>query len=63
MRRRVGIVFQDPDDQLFMPTVRADVAFGPSNLGLRGGRVAIGLTLLMMGWDLAGGAPTGCDGG
>jgi cobalt/nickel transport system ATP-binding protein len=36
IRRRVGIVFQDPDDQLFMPTVRADVAFGPSNLGLRG---------------------------
>jgi cobalt/nickel transport system ATP-binding protein len=36
IRRRVGIVFQDPDDQLFMPTVRADVAFGPANLGLRG---------------------------
>ncbi|HEU4841485.1 MAG TPA: ABC transporter ATP-binding protein [Ilumatobacteraceae bacterium] len=36
IRRRVGIVFQDPDDQLFMPTVRDDVAFGPSNLGLRG---------------------------
>jgi cobalt/nickel transport system ATP-binding protein len=36
VRRRVGIVFQDPDDQLFMPTVRADVAFGPANLGLRG---------------------------
>ena len=36
IRRRVGIVFQDPDDQLFMPTVRHDVAFGPANLGLRG---------------------------
>ena len=36
VRRRVGLVFQDPDDQLFMPTVRDDVAFGPSNLGLRG---------------------------
>ena len=36
IRRRVGIVFQDPDDQLFMPTVEADVAFGPTNLGLRG---------------------------
>ncbi len=36
IRRRVGIVFQDPDDQLFMPTVRDDVAFGPANLGLRG---------------------------
>ena len=36
VRRRVGIVFQDPDDQLFMPTVRQDVAFGPANAGLRG---------------------------
>jgi cobalt/nickel transport system ATP-binding protein len=36
VRRRVGLVFQDPDDQLFMPTVRQDVAFGPANLGLRG---------------------------
>jgi cobalt/nickel transport system ATP-binding protein len=34
IRRRVGIVFQDPDDQLFMPTVAEDVAFGPKNLGL-----------------------------
>lgn len=33
VRRRVGIVFQDPDDQLFMPTVFDDVAFGPLNLG------------------------------
>ncbi|MEA3254421.1 MAG: ATP-binding cassette domain-containing protein [Candidatus Altiarchaeota archaeon] len=30
----VGLVFQDPDDQLFMPTVFDDVAFGPINLGL-----------------------------
>ncbi|HZX02000.1 ABC transporter ATP-binding protein [Kribbella sp.] len=36
IRRKVGLVFQDPDDQLFMPTVRDDVAFGPANLGLRG---------------------------
>ena len=36
IRRRVGIVFQDPDDQLFMGSVRQDVAFGPANLGLRG---------------------------
>jgi cobalt/nickel transport system ATP-binding protein len=36
IRRRVGVVFQDPDDQLFMPTVREDVAFGPANLGVRG---------------------------
>ena len=36
IRRCVGIVFQDPDDQLFMGTVRADVGFGPANLGLSG---------------------------
>ncbi|BCJ70815.1 putative ABC transporter ATP-binding protein [Catellatospora sp. IY07-71] len=36
IRRRVGLVFQDPDDQLFLPTVAEDVAFGPANLGLRG---------------------------
>jgi cobalt/nickel transport system ATP-binding protein len=36
VRRRVGVVFQDPDDQLFMPTVREDVAFGPANLGVKG---------------------------
>ncbi|GAB6901708.1 energy-coupling factor ABC transporter ATP-binding protein [Kineosporia succinea] len=40
IRRRVGIVFQDPDDQLFMPTVRDDVAFGPRNLGLSRDEVA-----------------------
>ncbi len=39
IRRRVGIVFQDPDDQLFLPTVAEDVAFGPANLGLRGGEL------------------------
>src|SRR6476469_4273890 len=36
IRRRVAIVFQDPDDQLYLGTVRQDVAFGPANLGLRG---------------------------
>jgi len=40
IRRRVGIVFQDPDDQLFMPTVREDVAFGPANMGMRGDDLA-----------------------
>ncbi len=39
IRRRVGIVFQDPDDQLFMPSVRDDVAFGPRNLGLTSAEV------------------------
>jgi ABC-type glutathione transport system ATPase component len=32
-RRRIGLLFQDPDDQLFSPTVLEDVAFGPLNLG------------------------------
>ncbi len=36
IRAKVGIVFQDPDDQLFMPTVGEDVAFGPYNMGVRG---------------------------
>jgi cobalt/nickel transport system ATP-binding protein len=36
VRRRVGIVFQDPDDQLFLPTVAEDVAFGPANFGVTG---------------------------
>jgi cobalt/nickel transport system ATP-binding protein len=52
IRRRVGIVFQDPDDQLFMPTVRDDVAFGPANLGIRGeeldARVRAALTAVGM---------------
>ncbi len=33
VRKQVGLVFQDPNDQLFMPTVFEDVAFGPVNLG------------------------------
>jgi cobalt/nickel transport system ATP-binding protein len=53
IRRRVGVVFQDPDDQLFMPTVRDDVAFGPANLGVRGAdldaRVADALDRVGMG--------------
>ncbi len=34
VRRRAGLVFQDPDDQLFCPTVAEDIAFGPLNLGV-----------------------------
>nr|WP_042183070.1 ABC transporter ATP-binding protein [Kibdelosporangium sp. MJ126-NF4] len=40
IRRRVGVVFQDPDDQLFMPTVGEDVAFGPANFGVAGPALA-----------------------
>jgi energy-coupling factor transporter ATP-binding protein EcfA2 len=36
IRRRVGLLFQDPDDQLFSPTVAEDVAFGPRQSGLEG---------------------------
>jgi cobalt transport protein ATP-binding subunit len=37
VRRRVGLLFQDPDDQIFCPTVHEDVAFGPAQLGASGG--------------------------
>ncbi len=53
LRRRVGLVFQDPDDQLFMPTVGEDVAFGPLNMGLApaevAARVAAALAAVGMG--------------
>ncbi|HNY27957.1 MAG TPA: ABC transporter ATP-binding protein [Candidatus Sumerlaeota bacterium] len=44
IRRTVGMVFQNPDDQLFMPTVYEDVAFGPSNLGLPPGEIETRVT-------------------
>jgi cobalt/nickel transport system ATP-binding protein len=34
LRTKVGYIFQNPDDQLFMPTVREELAFAPQNLGL-----------------------------
>lgn len=34
VRQKIGMVFQNPDDQIFAPTVREDIAFGPINLGL-----------------------------
>ena len=40
VRADVGMVFQDPDDQLFMPTVAQDVAFGPINFGVPAEQVA-----------------------
>ncbi|MGB8297093.1 MAG: ABC transporter ATP-binding protein [Polyangia bacterium] len=39
IRRQVGLLFQDPDDQLFCPTVEEDVAFGPQQLGLSGDEI------------------------
>jgi cobalt/nickel transport system ATP-binding protein len=53
VRKKIGIVFQNPEDQLFCPTVYEDVAFGPNNMGLtedeiekrvRGAITAMGLT-------------------
>ena len=40
IRRQVGLVFQDPDDQLFCPTVAEDVAFGPQQLGLSAAEIS-----------------------
>jgi cobalt/nickel transport system ATP-binding protein len=59
IRRRVGVVFQDPDDQLFMPTVRDDVAFGPANLGLAGDAVdaRVRAALDAVGMDGSGARP------
>ncbi|MEU3274192.1 ABC transporter ATP-binding protein [Saccharomonospora sp. NPDC006951] len=51
IRRRVGVVFQDPDDQLFMPTVAEDVAFGPRNFGVPEPEIAgkVGVALAAVG--------------
>lgn len=66
IRRRVGLVFQDPDDQLFMPTLAQDVAFGPANFGVRGAeleaRVARALEVVSMG-GLAERSPAHMSGG
>ncbi|MGY1688391.1 energy-coupling factor ABC transporter ATP-binding protein [Geodermatophilus sp. SYSU D00804] len=56
VRRRVGIVFQDPDDQLFMPTVGEDVAFGPRNLGLPEPEVAARVAAALEQVGMAGAA-------
>jgi cobalt/nickel transport system ATP-binding protein len=56
IRRTVGIVFQDPDDQLFMPTVRQDVAFGPANLGLSGDDLDSRVSDALVAVDMAGSA-------
>ena len=60
IRSQVGLVFQDPDDQLFSPTVFDDVAFGPLNMGLPEAvvveRVAWALEQVQMG-EYAGRMP------
>lgn len=60
IRSKVGMVFQDPDDQIFSLTVREDVSFGPQNMGLSGEeikeRVEFALQAVRIG-DLAEKAP------
>jgi cobalt transport protein ATP-binding subunit len=57
IRREVGLVFQDPDDQLFCPTVSEDVAFGPQQLGLADGEVAWRVQKTLAQCGLAGFEP------
>jgi cobalt/nickel transport system ATP-binding protein len=54
IREWVGLVFQDPDDQLFTPTVGEDVAFGPRNLGLGEEEVAHRVTKALAALDMTG---------
>jgi cobalt/nickel transport system ATP-binding protein len=55
IRNFVGLVFQNPDDQLFMPTVWEDVAFGLMNQGLRGDelKTRVAEALVAVGLDVA----------
>ena len=58
LRAAVGLVFQDPDDQLFMPTVAEDVAFGPLNLGVEDVRERVSSALAAVRMEhVAGRAP------
>ncbi len=54
IRQRVGFLFQDPDDQLFCPTVFEDVAFGPLNLGLPPDEVRLRVEQSLAAVGLAG---------
>ena len=60
LRKRVGLLFQDADDQLFCPTVAEDVAFGPLNLGRPRERVieVVERTLATLGLEGYGGRIT-----
>jgi cobalt/nickel transport system ATP-binding protein len=53
IRARVGLVFQDPDDQLFSPTVFDDVAFGPLHMGLPASEVRTRVTRALAQVDMA----------
>jgi cobalt/nickel transport system ATP-binding protein len=54
VRAQVGMVFQDPDDQLFSPTVFDDVAFGPLHMGVQGAEVDRLVTWALEQVDMAG---------
>jgi cobalt transport protein ATP-binding subunit len=54
VRRQVGLVFQDPDDQLFCPTVQEDIAFGPQQMGLDDAQVAARVAQALAQVGLAG---------
>jgi cobalt/nickel transport system ATP-binding protein len=54
IRSKVGMVFQDPDSQLFMPTVFEDVAFGPMNMRLSKGEVEKAVTDALEKVDMIG---------
>ncbi len=54
IRSRVGLVFQDPENQLFMPTVFDDVAFGPINMGMKEGDVCRAVEEALKEVDLPG---------
>ena len=62
VRARVGLVFQDPDDQLFMTSLAEDVAFGPRNMGLPPAEVQLRVDAALEAVGLAGlGARPGPD--
>lgn len=52
VRQEVGMLFQDPDDQLFMPTVGEDVAFGPANMRLERDEIERRVTEALAGMDV-----------
>lgn len=54
IRRRVGVVFQDPEDQLFLTSVVQDVAFGPANLGLGHDEIAERVTAALRSVGMEG---------
>ncbi len=54
IRRKVGLVFQNPDDQLFNPTVEEDIAFGPLNFGLNNEEVKARVSYALEAMNLSG---------